>query len=192
MTRILFAGAAMLMLLAACGQQPGNTEPANTAQDATSGAVGQMSAATMGANTVGGFIPALAMSDMYEIKSGEIAQRRSSNAEVKALAAMLVTDHTASSTKLKSLAPAAAPDVMIPMALDERRQGMLDNLTSASDADFDRVWLTQQEAAHNEALTLLNGFSDNTDAPALAALAGEAIPKVTMHRDHAREIMAKM
>ena len=192
MTKILFAGAASLVLLAACGQQPGNSEPANAVQDAASAPVGQMSASTLGANTVGGFIPSMAMSDMYEIKAGEIAARRSSNAEVKALAAMLIADHTASSAKLKSLAPASAPDVMVPTTLDERRQGMLDNLTSASDADFDRVWLTQQEAAHNEALTLLNGFSDNTDAPPLAALAGEAIPKVTMHRDRAREIMAKM
>lgn len=192
MTRILFAGAASFALLAACSQQPGNSEPVNAAQDAVSAPVGQMSAATMGANTVGGFIPAMAMSDMYEIKAGEIAARRSKNAEVKALAAMLIADHTASSAKLKGLAPAAAPDVAIPTALDERRQGMLDNLTSASDADFDRVFLTQQEAAHNEALTLLNGFKDNTDAPPLAALAGEVIPKVTMHRDHAQDLLAKM
>lgn len=192
MTRVLFAGAASLALLAACSQQPGNTEAANTAQDAASAPVGQMSAATVGANTVGGFVTSMAMSDMYELKAAEIASRRSGNAQVKELAAMITTDHTASSAKLKSLAPASAPDVAIPTALDERRQGMIDNLTSASDADFDRVWLTQQEAAHNEALTLLNGFKDNADAPPLAALAGEVIPKVTMHRDHARELLGKM
>lgn len=192
MTRILFAGAASLVLLAACSQQPGNTEAANAAQDATAGAVGQVSASTLGANTVGGFVTGLAVSDMYELKAAEIAAARSGNAEIKALAAMITTDHTASSTKLKGLAPTAAPDVALPTVMDERRQGMIDNLTSASDADFDRVWLTQQVAAHDEALTLLNGFKDNADAPTLAALAGEIIPKVTMHRDHARDLLAKM
>lgn len=192
MIRVLFVGAAALALLSACSQQPGESEPVNAAQDAAAGPVGQMSAATVGANTVGGFVSGMAMSDMYELEAARIASTRSSNAGIKALAGMLTTDHTASSNKLKSLAPTAAPNVTLPTALDERRQGMIDNLNSASAADFDRVWLTQQVAAHNEALTMLNGFKDNTEAAPLAALAGEVIPKVTMHRDHAQDMLSKM
>ena len=96
------------------------------------------------------------------------------------------------STPLKAIAPTAAPDVALPTALDERRQGMIDNLNAAAPADFDRVFLTQQVAAHNEALTLLNGFKDKTDAPALAAMAMELIPKITMHRDHAKTMLDAM
>ena len=198
MTRMLLAGAATLALLGACTQAEQtdakqNADAATTAvQDATSGVVGQTSAAVLGANTAAAFVPGLAMSDMYELEAAKIASSRSSNAGVKELAAMITTDHTASTEKLKAAAPAEAPDVALPTQLDERRKGLLDNLNSATNADFDKVWLTQQVAAHNEALTMLNGYKDNTATPRLAALAGEIIPKVTAHRDHAQQLLDAM
>ncbi|CAN5158405.1 hypothetical protein BH10PSE2_BH10PSE2_14370 [soil metagenome] len=196
--RPLLVGAACAALMAACSQKPdaSASEQTNSAvsatQDAAAGPVGQTSAAVLGANTVGGFVTGLATSDMYELQAAKIAATKSSNVGVKALAAMITTDHTASSTKLKSIAPTAAPDTALPTALDQRRQGLIDNLNGATAADFDKVFLTQQVAAHNEALTMLNGFKDNTDAPALASLAGEIIPKVTMHRDHAKTMLDAM
>jgi putative membrane protein len=194
MNRVLIAGAACAALLAACNAPADDTadKAVNATQDAAAGPVGQMSAATVGANTVGGFVTGLATSDMYELQAASLATSKSANADVKALAAMLTTDHTASSTKLKAIAPTAAPDTPLPTGLDERRQGMIDNLKAATPADFDKVWLTQQVAAHNEALTLLNGFSNNTEQPALAALATEIIPKVTAHRDRADALLKGM
>lgn len=195
MKHIAIVSVASLALLAACGQNtesPGQTEAANTVQDAAAAPVGQMSAAILGANTVGGYVPAAAMADMYEIQAAAIAQERSTNAEVKELAGMITRDHTDSSNKLKSMAPTAAPDVTLPTELDERRQGMLDNLRSAPAADFDRVYLQQQVAAHQEALTLHRGFSDNADAPQLAGLAREVVPKIEMHLQHAQRLMDGM
>jgi putative membrane protein len=194
----VLAAAAVAALLAACSQQQTDKTAddagaaVNAAQDATSTAVGQTSAATMGANTVGGFVNGLAVSDMYELEAAKIAATRSTSADVKALAAMITKDHTASTAKLKELAPTAAPTVALPMALDERHKGLIDNLNAASPADFDKVWLNQQAAAHDEALTMLNGFDDNTEAPTLAALATEIIPKVTAHRDHAKALLDAM
>ena len=198
MLKIILAGAACAALLAACNSETANDaadgtgDAVNATQDAASGVVGQTSAATIGANTVAGFVAAMAMSDMYELEAARIATAKSSNAKVKELAAMITTDHTASTAKLKSIAPTEAPGVMLPAALDERRKGLLDNLNAASAGDFDRVWLTQQVAAHNEALTLLNGFKDHTETPSLAGLATEVIPKVTTHRDHSQEALDAM
>ena len=93
---------------------------------------------------------------------------------------------------LAALAPTAAPNVTIPTTLDERRKGLIDNLNAATPGDFDKVYLEQQVAAHNETLTLLNGFSDKTDAPALAGLARELIPTVTTHRDRAQALLDAM
>ena len=55
-----------------------------------------------------------------------------------------------------------------------------------------KVYLDQQVAAHNETLTLLNGFADNTEAPALASLARELETPVTAHRDRARTLLDAM
>jgi putative membrane protein len=194
MKNILIVSAASLALLAACNQggdsaEQNAGEAVNATQDAASGVVGQTSATTLGANTVEGFVNGLATGNMYELQSAEIAADKSTNADVKALAAMIEKDHTAAGEKLAAAVPAAAPNVALPTTLDERRKGLIDNLKAATAGDFDKVYLTQQVAAHNETLTLLNGFDDNTDAPTLASLARELIPTVTAHRDRAKALL---
>lgn len=191
MIRPLLAGAACVALLAACNQER-SPEPVDKAQDMAAAPVGQMSAATLGANTVQGYVPNAAEGDMYEIMAADIALERSQNAQVKELAQMIKTDHTAASNAMKALLPQAAPDVAPPAELDERRQGLLDNLRSASAENFDATWLDQQIAAHNEALTLHRAFSDNADAPQLAGHARSVVPKIEAHLRRAEEIKAAM
>ena len=191
MIKPLLAGVACVALLSACNQER-SPEPVDKAQDMAAGPVGQMSAATVGANTVGGYVPNAAEGDMYEIMAADIALERSQDAEVKALATMIKTDHLAASNAMKALLPQAAPDVPLPTALDQRRQGLLDNLRSASAENFDRTWVDQQIAAHNEALTLHRGFADNTDAPQLAQHARAVTPKIEAHLRQAEAIKAAM
>jgi putative membrane protein len=189
--RLILIAAVSGLVLAGCSQE--QTPPAvDAAQDAASGPVGQVSAQTMGANMVSAYVPGAAMGDMYEIQAADIALERSSNAQVKELAQMIKTDHTAASNAMKALVPNAAPDVALPTSLDQRRQGLIDNLRSASAADFDRVYVDQQIAAHQEALTLHRGFSDNTDAPALAQHAASVVPKIEGHLQMAETLKAGM
>lgn len=193
MKRYLIAtvGAAALLGLAACGDGTdntavGQTEPVNAAQDATSAVVGQTSAATLGANTLGGYVSNAAIGDMYEVEAGRMAQERGVSAETKALGEMLVSDHTAAAEQMAGLARAAGET--IPTEMDERRKGLLDNLRAAQGAEFDRVFAEQQVAAHQEALTLHEGFADNTDHPELAAFAREKVPKLQAHMERARAL----
>lgn len=189
MKQMLFAGAACALLLSACNQKS-SPAPVDKAQDAMSAPVGQVSAATMGANTVAGYVPSAAMGDMYEIRSADIALERSENADIRSLATMIKTDHTAASNAMKAMLATAAPDQTAPTTLDERRQGLLDNLRSAPAASFDMTWIDQQIAAHNEALTLHRGFADQ-DSP-LAAHAAMVVPKIEAHLREAERIKAAM
>lgn len=189
MIRPILAGVACVALLAACNQEQ-SPEAVDKAQDMAAGPVGQTSAATMGANMVSAYVPNAAMGDMYEIEAANIALERSQNAQVKELATMIRTDHTAASNAMKTMLPQAAPDVTPPTGLDERRQGLIDNLRSASAENFDRTWIDQQIAAHNEALTLHRGFS-NEDSP-LAAHARSVVPKIEAHLRQAEQIKAAM
>lgn len=190
MMRPLLAGAACAVLLAACNQPETAPEPVDKAQDATSGPVGQVSASTVGSNTVEGYVTGAATGDMYEIQAADIALERSRNAGVRELATMLKTDHTASSNALKAALPTAGAGLTVPTALDQRRQGLIDNLRSAPADSFDATWLDQQIAAHNEALTLHRGFSDK-DSP-LAASARAVVPKIEAHLRRAEELKAAM
>lgn len=191
MIRPLLAGVAAAALVTACNQQDAG-QAVDKAQDMASAPVGQTSAAVLGANTVGAYVPNAAMGDMYEIQAADIALERSQNAEVKALARMIKTDHTAAAAALKTAAATAAPDTAVPTTLDQRRQGLIDNLRSATAADFDRAYIDQQIAAHQEAITLHEGFSDKADVPALAEHARMVLPKIRAHLETAQRLKAAM
>lgn len=166
----------------------GQSAPVNAAQDAAAAAVGQTSAATVGSHDTGAFVTNAAMSDMYEIEAGKMAAMRAKSADVKAFGKMMVTEHTAMTNEMKPLVLAAHQTP--PPALDERRKGLLDNLKAASDADFDKTYLAQQEAAHSEALTLMKGYADAGDDAGLKAGAAKAVPKVQMHLDKVKALKA--
>lgn len=190
---LIICAAASALALSACQRQeaatndanPGQSAPVNAAQDAVGAAVGATSAATMGATT-GGFVNAAAMSDMYEVAAGKMAQAKGQSAGVKAFGKKMVEHHTAMMNGMKPMVMAAGEAA--PTELDQRRKGMLDNLTAANGADFDRVYLAQQVAAHEEALTLMKTYGDGGQNADLKAGAMKAMPKVQMHLDEVRKL----
>ncbi len=156
------------------------------AQDATSAVVGQASAATT--LTAAGFVTGAATSDMYEIAAGKIAMRKSTNPAIKKFARQMVHDHSASTAKLKGLLAQPGMTATLPADMDERRKGMINNLTLAKPADFDKMYIDQQVAAHNEALTLVNGYASHGDNDGLKGFAAAIAPTVQLHRDMAKQI----
>jgi putative membrane protein len=198
MSRTLLLSCAVFsaLTLAACHQtgsnadkdvtNPGDSAPVNTVQDVAAGPVGLASAATIGATTEG-FVPAAAMADMYEIEAGKIAVARGKSADVKKFGQMMIDHHTKMSNEFKA-ALKAANIAEPPATLDDRRQGMLNNLKAAGDADFDAAYLHQQLAAHLEALTLHKTYASRGDNATLQAIAEKAQPVVQSHIDELRRI----
>lgn len=168
---------------------PGQSGPVNAAQDAMGAAVGATSAATVGARDTDSFVQNAVEGNMYEIEAAKIAQQKSSSAEVKGFAKMMVTDHTALQNQLKPLITKAGKTA--PAELDQRRKGFLDNLRAADAKDFDKAYLDQQVAAHEETLTLMKGYADNGDNAELKAAAAKTAPKVQAHLDEAKALQAK-
>jgi putative membrane protein len=198
MKRAMMLAAAGLaaLSLAACQKKdeaatpadPGTTnETVNAAQDATSAAVGAASSA-VGQVSTDAFVTNAAISDMYEIQAGQIAQKKGQSAGVKDFGKMMVTEHTAMSNEMKPLVTAAGKTP--PTGLDERRKGLIDNLNAAGPADFDKVYLSQQEAAHSEALSLMQGYADHGDDAGLKGGASKAAPKVQAHLDKVHALQA--
>ena len=184
-TTLALASVAMASLtLAACNQESGGApdqqnQAANTVQDHAAGMVGA-AAAPAGATTNEGFVTNAAIGGMYEVEAGKIAAMRSTNPAIKAFGSKMVADHTAAGEKLKPLA--AALNITVPTMLDQRHQGMIDNLRGATDQDFDRVYLQQQEAAHNETKALLETFGATSNDATLKTWAAETLPTVTAHQ----------
>jgi putative membrane protein len=168
----------------------GQAEPVNHAQDTAGAAVGTMSAATLGSHDTGAFVSNAAQGDMYEIQAAQIAEQKSKDGGVKAFAKMMIRDHTALSKEMGPLVKAAGQTP--PTDLDQRRKGFLDNLKAANAGDFDKTYMDQQVAAHDEALTLMQGYAKDGSDAGLKAAAAKAVPKVQMHSDMAKKLQAKL
>jgi putative membrane protein len=196
---LLSASALSLALLAnpviaAPADQPGHQSPAlgtsndtmSAVKDTVGHGVGVVSAEMT--KTAKGFVDAAAVSDMYEVEAGKIAKERGQTAAVRNFGAKMVTAHTETADKLKATLTSAHPDIMPPAHLDDRHQGMIDELRGAKDADFDARYIAQQIDAHKEALILMKGYAKDGDTAALKTLAGKTAPTIQMHLDMAEKI----
>jgi putative membrane protein len=180
---LLLAGGAF----AAPADQPGHespgagtsSEPMSAVEDATAGAVGMVSAEMT--STTKGFVDAAATGDMYEVEAGRIAEHRAQSAAVRDFAQHMVEAHTQTTDQLKSILAENNIQIAPPAHLDDRRQGMIDNLRGATAADFDHRYLAQQEAAHREAEILMGGYAKDGDNQAVKRFASEILPIVQDH-----------
>lgn len=184
--------AALALAAAACAAEdsPGDVSTeVNLAEDSAAndvlGADLAGNGAAAGPADAAGFANAVAAADLYEVESARIAADKSGNAEVKAFAGHLRSDHEQSTADLKS---AAGASIAVTPRLDSGQQAMLDRLKAASGAEFDRLFVEQQKAAHRKALALLQGYAGNGGNPALKAFAGKAASAVQGHLDHAESI----
>jgi putative membrane protein len=187
---LLIAGAA----LAAPADQPGhkspkagsNSETMSAVKDSTAGMVGTISAEMT--STTKGFVTAAATSDMYEVTAGKIALQRAQSPDVKAFAQKMVDAHTLTTEKLKSILASNDIKVTPPAHVDNRRQGMLDDLRGAKAADFDHRYIAQQIAAHKEANILFRGYAKDGDNAAIKDFAAKTDKDINMHLSMAQQL----
>ena len=152
MNKLLLGAASALLLtsgsaFAAPADQPGHESPRpgtksetmSAIKDSTAGLVGTISAEMT--RTTKGFVTAAATSDMYEITAGKIALQRAQSPAVKEFAQKMVDAHTETTAKLKSILASNNIDVVPPVHVDYRRQGMLDDLRGAKAQDFDHRYI---------------------------------------------------
>jgi putative membrane protein len=127
------------------------------------------------------YVAEAAASDQFEIQSSELVLKQSKNREVRAFAQQMVDDHTASTTRLMSVVSTAgltAPGT----GLHAKQQNDLAALRDAG-ASMDQLYITQQRAAHAEAIALHQGAATSNGAmPAsLTAFASEVLPTIQAH-----------
>lgn len=174
--------------------QPGHRSPSadsksetvSAAEDNVGHWLGTVSAEMT--TTSQGFVTAAAVSDMYEVEAGKIAAQRATSPAIRDFANQMVAAHTQTSSELKGILMRNNLHITPPAHLDDRRQGMIDNLRGASAADFDHRYLVQQEAAHREAVILMRGYAHDGANPAVKRFAAETLPKVEQHLAMVRKL----
>jgi putative membrane protein len=130
-----------------------------------------------------------------EVALGRTASTKAQNAAVKSYAAMMVKDHSAALTKLKGTSGVTSTE----MKPNAKHQATADRLSKLSGAEFDREYMAEMVADHQEALDFLeaqskSGNSNTTNAgsgagnTSLAKIASDMIPTVRQHLQQAQKI----
>ena len=106
------------------------------------------------------FVRRAAISNMFEIQSGQLAENKSDNEAVTDFASKIVDDHQQAGDDLKS----AAGDIEVPTDLDKRHARLLKRLKSLSGDRFDERYAAIQVKAHRQAVSLFQKFVDANGA----------------------------
>jgi len=199
--KYILAPMSLALLIAGCNQKASDTadttksdatDMASDASVAVSDAAADVKEALTPTPTGAEFANKAAKSDAFEIAAAKLAKAQASLPEIKTFAAMMITDHTGSTAKIKKAAGAADPAITPDPTLTDDQNSKLADLGKLSGANFDKAYVNGQIDAHKDALNLMTVYADHGDTPSLKAAAAEIKPKVQMHLDAIKAIKAKL
>ena len=134
------------------------------------------------------FVNKVAISDLFEIQSSQLAQAKNADADTKPFAEKMVSDHQKTSSELKALVESGKVKATLPMSLDAEHQKMLDDLKAKNGNDFDRSYDQIQLKAHQDAVALFEAYSKTGDNPELKSWAATTLPHLKEHLSMAQKL----
>lgn len=185
--------ATISLSLAACHQKTeeasaaGDNAPVATAVplDATNLADNGATATAMGGQA---FANMTAASDAFEIETSKLAAGSAASAPVKKFAAQMIAAHETSTAKLKALTATLSPPLTPDPALNPEQQQQLKELGLENGDAFDRLYATDQQAAHEKTLAGLQSYAATGDVPELKTFAAGLVPTVAAHLNMAKSL----
>jgi putative membrane protein len=135
------------------------------------------------------FVKEVAISDMFEIQSGQMAQERGNAAE-KTFAADMIKDHQKTSDDLKSMISSGDVKAELPTALNGSHQSEIDKLKSLNGTDFSSRYDSDQLSGHKDAVSLFERYAKGGDNPKLKDWADKTLPTLRHHLEMAQDLTA--
>ncbi|HEX6160528.1 MAG TPA: DUF4142 domain-containing protein [Thermoanaerobaculia bacterium] len=199
---VLLLAGVLTVLLGACGGQSENAgQPATdtTPTTETTATASDLSATTT-ASTGGSvsnmspddkeFVMKAGMGGLAEVQMGNLALQKASNADVKAFAQRMVTDHGTANSELQMLA--TNKGVAVPAELDGAHKGGLEHLTALSGAEFDKAYMQHMVDDHQKAVADFQKASQSAGDTDVKGWASTKLPTLQDHLRQAQEISSKL
>ena len=132
------------------------------------------------------FVMTAAASDMAEIQAAHLAQTKAHSPRVKAFAAKMISDHTASSQKLMALAQSKG--VTVTPTLTDMQQQTEAKLEAAKPRAFDHEYIHSQVVGHTDAVAAYQAEIANGQDADLKAFAQTTLPTIQQHLTLAKRL----
>jgi len=181
----LLVSLGVLLVIPACSesQPPSTVGRSEAPQSQAPTTVGAASAISM-AN----FVKTVAISDMFEIESSQLALSKQPDDDTQPFAQKMVQDHQMTSHELKALVDSGKVKATVPTMLDTEHQKMLDDLRAKNGKDFDQAYDHIQQEAHQKAVDLFQIYSENGDNADLKQWAAKTLPHLKEHLAMAQKL----
>jgi predicted outer membrane protein len=138
------------------------------------------------------FVKTVAISDMFEIQSGQLAAEKAQNGDVKSFGQEMVDDHSKTSADLKELIKDEDIKVELPGKLDDEHQAKLDKLNGLSGNQFDKTYVQMQVKAHEKAVSLFQAYAAAGENDDLKDWAEDTLPTLKEHLEEANDLASKV
>jgi putative membrane protein len=135
--------------------------------------------------TDGAFVEKAHSAGLAEVKAGEMALQKASDAKVKTFAQRMIDDHAKANRELEALA--ARKGWILAQSVDEKCQKELDRLAGATAQEFDQLYVQGQVKAHEEAVKLFERESRDGQDNDLKSWATKTVPTLRDHLQLAKE-----
>lgn len=135
------------------------------------------------------FASTAASAGKLEIDSSKLALDKAKSKDVKAFARMMIKDHTKAGKRLAAILKKNGDPAPADMLSTKDAEAM-QQLTSASDADFEKAYIALQTKAHEDAVALFKSYSSDPDNKRLGRFAKNTLPTLEMHLQHAKQLAA--
>lgn len=127
---------------------------------------------------------------MAEVELGKLALSKSSNADVKKYAQMMVDDHTAANNKLMTIA--ASKQITLPASISDKHKKHVEDMSKMSGKDFDKHYIDMMVDDHGEVVDAFKKENENTKDAELKTFTSETLPILMKHHDQAKAMKDKM
>jgi len=132
------------------------------------------------------FIKHAASDDAAEVKLAELGAKKADRPDVKAFAAMLVTDHTKSNEELAKLA--ATKGVALSGVIEPSKAKVFQKLEKSSGTEFDKKFLAEMVSDHKMCVSNFEKASKEAKDTDVKAFANGLLPKLKAHLEKAKEL----
>lgn len=140
-------------------------------------------------NKASDFMVKAASGGMMEVELGKMAQDKAMDPRVKEFGTMMVTDHTAANTEMKTLADMKS--VILPSTLGEDHQKHVDEMNKKSGAEFDKSYISMMVDDHKEDISEFEDATKLDDAD-VKAFAEKTLPVLRKHLESAQAINSSL
>jgi putative membrane protein len=111
-----------------------------------------------------------------EIKLAKVAEKRSANQEVKAMAHLLERDYEKSLLDLKAFAEHKV--ISLPVEEKSEERNSVEKFRNESGKDFDKKWCREMIHAHEDAITQFEKRMEKSKDSDIKALANKTLPNL--------------